>query len=187
MPLLFTLGQRAALQATQRRLEAGERMPTFTTSPNQTTWERSTARCKKSSGPTRVFASTAARRTSGTNAVRSGSQQDACEAHQQVAEALDPTARVWRVQNCPMLSRASGERTQVEQQVLSSRIPSLLDVRMVCLTIGLRGSVSVRSCKSLHICVTTTPEPQLPCHLLPEDWAAQALSDQPSHMLGQLG
>ena len=69
-----------------------------------------------------------------------------------------------------MLSRAPGERTQVEQQVLSSRIPSLLDVRMVCLTIWLRGSDdNTRATASLPL------------------GPHKRSQDEPSHMLGQLG
>ena len=117
---------------------------TFTSSPNQTEWGRSTARCKKSSGThSRI------RIHGGKTHVwnQAGVKPDACEALQRVAEALDPTGqvKVWRGSEVPSAEQgikvlgtpighpefvaAHLERTLAEHQVLLSRIPSIPDVQ----------------------------------------------------------
>ena len=54
---------------------------------------------------------------------QSGLQSDACGASQRVAEALDPTVRVWRGWNCPMLNRAS--RCWDPPPVIQSLLPRI--------------------------------------------------------------
>ena len=97
MPMLFSLGQHAALMAVAARLQDGEKLLTFlddlyiVTSPGRTVevhnilreelWRH--ARISVHQGKTRIWN-------------RGGIMPDRCNILEQVARVVDPTAKVWR-------------------------------------------------------------------------------------------
>ena len=143
MPLLFALGQHAALEAVQRQLRVGERLfayhdDIYVVSP-----------------PDRVgaiyailqhelFTHAGIRVHGGKTQVwnMAGIRPAACDVLEQIAQAADPTAVVWRGSDVPTRDQDTGstvgppglcfrplERTIAEHAVLLERIPLVPDVQ----------------------------------------------------------
>ena len=147
MPLLFSLGQHAALQAVQGRLDAGERLMAFlddvyvaTPTPDRvgpiyTTLDVDLyrhARIRINGGKTQVW-----------NAA--GIRPRACDEVERIAQEADPTARVWRGSHLPLVQQgitvlgtplgsvefvqAHLQKTLADHDTLLSRIPLLDDTQ----------------------------------------------------------
>ena len=157
MPLLFVVGQHPALVAMQERLHADEWIFAFLddiyilTKPERVGAVHAVlqeelfrhAHIRIHGGKTHVWNAT-------------GVEPPVCEALQRIAEASDPSARVWRGSDIPThrqgirvlgapvghpdFVRAQLETTQAEHQVLLDRIPSLPDLQSLghCWCIVLR-------------------------------------------------